>query len=78
VYTWFFLAHNNGQTPGKMLLGIRVVGANGGGVSDLQAILRYVGYYINTFLCFVGWIYAFINPDQRGFHDMIAGTRVVE
>jgi uncharacterized RDD family membrane protein YckC len=78
VYTWFFLTRNNGQTPGKMVLGIRVVAADGGSINDLQAILRYVGYYVNTLLCFVGWIYAFFNTEQRGFHDMIAGTRVVE
>ncbi len=78
VYTWYFLAHNNGQTPGKMLLGIRVVGNNGGSVSDIQAILRYVGYYVNTILCFVGWIYALFNAEQRGVHDLIAGTQVVD
>ncbi len=78
VYTWYFLAHNNGQTPGKMLLGIRVVSNNGGSVSDIQAVLRYVGYVINGFTCGLGYLYALIQPEQRGLHDIIAGTQVVD
>jgi uncharacterized RDD family membrane protein YckC len=78
VYQIYFLTQNNGQTPGKRIIGVRVVSSGGGGVSAVQAALRYVGYYINSFLCFVGWIWALFNEEQRGFHDLIAGTRVID
>lgn len=78
AYQWFFLTRNNGQTPGKMLLGVRVVANGGGSVSDIQAVLRYVGYVINGFTCGLGYLYALIQPEQRGLHDIIAGTQVVD
>lgn len=77
LYNWYFWTRNNGQTPGKMLLGIRVVKAGGGSIGDLEAVIRYIGYYINTFLAFIGWLWAIIDDENQGFHDKIAGTKVV-
>lgn len=75
-YQVYFLTQNNGQTPGKMLLGLRVVMVNGGKITALAAALRYLGYLLNTFLLFTGWILGAITG--RGYHDYIAGTKVVD
>jgi len=75
IYQWFFLTRMNGQTLGKMLLGIRVVSNDGGKVGDVPAILRYIGYYLNG-IFLIGWIVAVFTG--RGFHDMLAGTKVVD
>ncbi|HMM27827.1 MAG: RDD family protein [Chloroflexota bacterium] len=77
LYNGYFWTQNNGQTPGKSLMGIRVVKTNGQGLSWLDAFIRYVGYYINTFLLFIGWLWAFIDSKNQGFHDKLAGTIVV-
>ncbi|NJL93738.1 MAG: RDD family protein [Anaerolineae bacterium] len=77
VYQWFFLTRNKGQTLGKMLLGIRVVAVKSGGkIGNVEAIVRYLGYYVNTIVLFLGWIVGAVTG--RGFHDMLAGTKVVD
>lgn len=76
-YYAYFLP-KNGQTPGKSIMGIRVVKMGGGGLTPVDAILRYIGYYVNSFLLMIGWIVALFTPDNRGIHDYIAGTRVID
>ena len=73
----YFWTQNNGQTPAKSLMGVRVVKTNGQGLSWLDAIVRYVGYYINTALLLIGWIWAIFDGKNQGFHDKLAGTVVV-
>ncbi len=78
VYNTYFWTQNNGQTPAKSVFGIRVVSSNGRPINVLQAVIRYIGYYINTFLLLLGWLWAIVDPDNQGLHDKIASTRVVE
>jgi uncharacterized RDD family membrane protein YckC len=78
AYTWYFLTRQNGQTPGKSLLKIRVVKKDGSPIRDADAILRYVGYFINSFVIGLGWIWALFDSDRQGWHDKIASTYVVK
>lgn len=78
AYQWYFLTQNKGQTPGKLFMGIRVVKANGATLSDADAIVRYIGYYINTFFLFIGWLWAIPDANNQGWHDKLAGTYVVK
>jgi uncharacterized RDD family membrane protein YckC len=78
TYQWFFLTQQNGQTPGKKLMGIRVVKADGGALGPIDPILRYIGYFINSFLLMIGWLWALIDSKRQGFHDKLAGTVVVK
>lgn len=77
-YQWYFLTRNKGQTPGKTLMGIRVVKKNGSDIDDVTAVVRYVGYLISGFFLFLGYIWAYFNDDRQGWHDIIAGTIVVK
>ncbi len=77
VYNWYFWTQNEGQTIAKSLMGIRVVSVDGSGVNSLQAIIRYIGYYINTFLLLLGWLWAIVDNDNQGLHDKLARTYVV-
>lgn len=76
-YQWVFLTRNNGQTPGKMVMGIRVIKADGTPIEDIDAVLRYLGYLINSPFLFIGWLWAFIDPNRQGWHDKLARTYVV-
>jgi uncharacterized RDD family membrane protein YckC len=78
IYQWYFLTRREGQTPGKNVMGIRVVKADGSPLSDTDAILRYIGYYINTAVFGLGWIWALFDSNQQGLHDKIVGTYVVK
>jgi uncharacterized RDD family membrane protein YckC len=77
-YQWYFLTQQNGQTLGKMLMNIRVIKTNGEPIADADAILRYIGYLINTPIIMLGWIWAFIDPNQQGWHDKLAETYVIK
>jgi len=69
----------DGQTPGKRLLGLRVV-RNGGGGVDLGAsaarnLLRFVDFL--PFGYFVGMISVVANERNQRLGDLVAGTIVV-
>jgi uncharacterized RDD family membrane protein YckC len=77
VYQWYFLTQQNGQTPGKMMMGIRVVKTSGEPLVASDAILRYIGYSINSFVFMIGWLWALWDGERQGWHDKIASTIVV-
>ncbi|MGH7422590.1 MAG: RDD family protein [Candidatus Methylomirabilales bacterium] len=66
-----------GQTPGKMLMGVRVVTRDGGDIGYGRAFLRWVGYFIALLPFGLGLIMVLIHPRRRGLHDLLAGTSVV-
>ncbi len=68
-----------GQTPGMRLFGLRVVrDRDGGPVTAGQAVLRFIGFIINSAAIYIGWIWIFVDARRRGWHDLIAGTVVIE
>ncbi len=77
LYNWYFWTRQDGQTPGKRMLGIRVVRMDGMPIRDVDAAIRFAGYLLNNFF-FIGWLWALIDKDNRGWHDLLAGTKVVK
>lgn len=77
LYNWFFWTRQNGQTPGKKLMGLRVIKADGSQLSDIDALIRAVGYYVSGMLFGIGYIWAMFDDENRTWHDIFAGTRVV-
>jgi uncharacterized RDD family membrane protein YckC len=78
VYQWYFLTQQNGQTPGKRIMGIRVIKVNGNKLEFADALVREIGYVINTAVFFLGWIWALFDKENQGWHDKLAGTYVVK
>lgn len=65
-------------TPGKMLIGAKVVDAvSGGKPTTRQFIIRYLGYYLSTIGLFLGFVWVAFDPRKQGWHDKLAGTVVV-
>ena len=76
-FPWFW-AHG-GATPGMKMLHIRVVREQDGGpVSGGSAVLRLIGYWINSIVFYIGFIWILIDSHRQGWHDKIAGTVVIE
>ena len=73
VLFWFF----TGQTPGKMILGIRVVPLRGGKMSIWRAFLRYLCYPISAIPLGLGFISILIDDQRMGWHDKLARTCVI-
>ena len=66
-----------GQTIGKMLTGIKVVGDDGRRVAITAAVLRALGCLASFFTVGLGYIPALFTSDARALQDRVAGTRVV-
>ena len=76
-FPWFWW--RGGQTPGMKVFRIRVVrDADGGPVSGTAAVLRLLGYWVNQVVFYIGFIWILIDKRRRGWHDLIAGTVVIE
>ncbi|OAM06043.1 MAG: hypothetical protein TV41_06865 [Wolbachia endosymbiont of Dactylopius coccus] len=67
-----------GATPGKLLLGLRVVNAQTFEKLTLkQAIKRFFSFILSTSPLFLGFIWASFDKRCQTWHDKIAGTVVV-
>lgn len=65
-------------TPGKKLLGLKVVTARGESpIGYGRAALRILGYFLNSFTFGIGFLLIAFNEEKRGLHDRVADTRVV-
>jgi uncharacterized RDD family membrane protein YckC len=74
---WFWVSAN-GQTPGKRVVGCRVVDAETGDpVSVGKGIVRYLAYFVSMIGLFIGYLWVGFDPKKQGWHDHIAGTVVV-
>ena len=67
-----------GQTPGKMVLGIKVIRTDGLPISLGYAFRRYLGYIVSALPLFVGYIWIAFDSHKQGFHDKIADTYVIK
>jgi uncharacterized RDD family membrane protein YckC len=83
IIFWFypiaFEAMWRGRTPGKRLLGLRVIAANGAPVGWLAAFVRNLLRVVDMlpFGYTLGLIASFADPWGRRLGDMVAGTLVV-
>jgi uncharacterized RDD family membrane protein YckC len=67
-----------GQTLGKMAVGLKIVRPDLGKISYGQALLRYFMQVVLGVLSIgIMYIVLAINLEKRGWHDLIADTRVV-
>jgi uncharacterized RDD family membrane protein YckC len=89
LYAPFMMARTDGQTLGKMAMGIRVVRVNGEPMTFGSAMLREVavkwllfGVVGSSTTFGLAWLVDVLWPlwddENRALHDLIAGTRVVK
>jgi uncharacterized RDD family membrane protein YckC len=65
-------------TPGKMVLGLRIVDVATGGTPTIGRLtLRYVGYLVAALPLGLGFLWALWDRQRQGWHDKMAGTLVV-
>jgi uncharacterized RDD family membrane protein YckC len=67
----------SGQTIGKALTSIMVVGTDGEPISWGRGLARYVGYIISGLAASIGFLWIEFNSTRQGWHDKIATTYVV-
>jgi uncharacterized RDD family membrane protein YckC len=73
VFFWSFV----GYTPGKALMGLRIVRQDGRPLSFWRALVRYFGYWVSALPLFLGFIWIIFDRQHEGWHDKIADTHVI-
>ena len=76
VYQWIFLWRFS-ATPGKLLLGLKVVRADGSKLSHGRIIGRFFAEMLNQFTLFIGYLVVAFDDEKRAMHDLICDTRVI-
>lgn len=78
AFGYFTLFHFlTGQTPGKMLTGLRVETLEGESLVFSQAFLRSVGGLLQLLPAGLGYLVILTSADRRGWNDQLAGTRLI-
>jgi hypothetical protein len=77
LYFTLFVAVWSGRTPGKRLLGIRIVRLDGKPISLWVSFNRFGGYAASIFTGLLGFFEMFWDANRQALHDRIAATVVV-
>lgn len=67
-----------GQTIGKMIVNLRVIGDDGRPVDAAGGMLRALGCMLVPLTLGLSYLPALFTSDHRALHDRLAGTRVVQ
>lgn len=76
VYQLVFLKRLE-ATPGKRLFKLKVVSLDGGPLEKKQRTMRAAVSLLSAYAGGLGYLWALFEPQRRGWHDLMAGTRVV-
>ena len=74
LYWWFY---TTGWSPGRALVGIRIVDEQGGRPGARRGIGRLLMSFISTLILGVGYLAMLWSPTKQTWHDGAAGTYVV-
>jgi uncharacterized RDD family membrane protein YckC len=66
-----------GQTPGKRLLHLRVIGPRGTAPGPVGGILRFAAMLLSVLPAGLGWLWCLFDRERRALHDHLAGTYVI-
>jgi len=67
-----------GQTIGKRMFKIKVVRLADGKPPALgYSFLRFMGYMLNGFTFYIGWLLPLFDTQKQALHDKLAGTIVI-
>ena len=66
-----------GATPGKLALRMAVVTPEGHSVGYARAFARACAEHLSMWLCGLGYLTAFFDPERRALHDHVCATRVI-
>jgi uncharacterized RDD family membrane protein YckC len=77
-YFTYMEGRQQGQTVGKMALGIRVYDfAHGGPIGYGRAFIRQIAQILSTIPLFLGYFWMLWDKEKQCWHDKIAGSVVV-
>jgi uncharacterized RDD family membrane protein YckC len=63
--------------PGKIIMGLRVVGTSGSRLGFWRSLRRVIGYFISAFALHLGILWVIVNKEHHSRADKLAGSSVV-
>ncbi len=82
-YLWFIPAYFivfhtfGGATPGKSIMGIKVVSTQNRAIRPGISFLRVIGYLLSGLPMVSGFLWVLFDRNGEAWHDKLAGTRVI-
>src|SRR5690349_15264096 len=73
IFWWTMI----GETPGKWILGLRVVRTDGRRLTVWRSVVRYLGYWLSALPLFLGFLWILVDDQRQGWHDKLADTCVI-
>lgn len=77
AYYTIFQASGWQATPGKRMLGIHLITADGGRVGVGRAFARFWALLLSGLVLAIGYLMVAFTQEKTGLHDLICNTRVV-
>ena len=79
ISTIYYVGLNGhfGATLGKMVIGAKIVRADGSRIGFGIAFLRMLATMISSLTLGIGYLMVAFREDKRALHDLIVGTRVI-
>ena len=73
-----FLNGATGQSPGKRLTGLKVISEETGQViGGGMGIVRHIAHFVDSLVCYAGWLFPLWDPKKQTIADKIVKTVVV-
>ncbi|MFA7314403.1 MAG: RDD family protein [Candidatus Magasanikbacteria bacterium] len=67
-----------GATPGKMVLGLKIIEEDGKKLTWQKAVVRYLSMFLSGIAFCLGFFWIGFNPKKQGWHDLLAKTYVIK
>lgn len=77
LYYFIFYVYFDGATPGKKLLGMKLVKADGKPLNFATILVRHLFSFVSSSAFFLGYIWTIFDSKKQTWHDKVAGTYVV-
>ena len=74
---WFWVWNSLGWSPGKRVVGVQIVMADGSAPGPWHGLVRTLVSLVSSFALAVGYLWAWWDPNHQTWHDRVAGTYVV-
>ena len=76
---WIYFWGSSGSTLGMRLLHLKVVDAGTGApIGYARATVRFLMSIVNSWACYIGWIWVAFDSRKQGWHDKVANSVVLQ
>lgn len=73
-----YMEGTTGQTPGKKLTNIRLISEQTGQpIGFGMAVVRKLAHFLDSFACYIGWLWPLFDAKKQTFADKVMHTVVV-